>query len=252
MDPIEQLVNIVSQLRGPGGCPWDIEQTLTSLTPCIIEEAYELVDALESGNIDHIIEECGDVLLQVVMISCIANETNLFDLGNVATCVREKMIDRHPHVFGNKSIDTVDDVMVQWESIKDQKDKSVNVMDKIPALPALLKAEKIQKKASKQGFDWPDSEGAIDKVYEEFSELKDALKTLDQLDIEEEIGDLLFAMVNVCRKTNINAEEALRKANNKFISRYNLMADLDPNFLNLTLAEKETLWQQAKKIRKIQ
>ena len=252
MQSIEQLVNIVSQLRAPGGCPWDQKQTLTSLAPCIIEEAYELVDALESGNIKHVIEECGDVLLQVVMISCIANETNLFDLGDVGTCVGKKMIDRHPHVFGNISLDTVDDVMVQWESIKDQQQKSDNIMENIPALPALLKAEKIQKKASKQGFDWPDSQGAIDKVYEEFSELKVALKTLDQSDIEEEIGDLLFAIVNVCRKSNINAEEALRKANNKFVSRYQLMIDLDPNFLNLTLSEKETLWGKAKKLRKIQ
>ena len=211
MPELSRLCDIVTTLRSPEGCPWDRAQTLTSLTPGIIEEAYELVDALESGNMPHIIEECGDVLLQVVMISRIASETKLFDLGTVATAASDKMIRRHPHVFADKTVSNVSEVLVEWESIKDLEKTTQGIMDDLPKLPALLRAQKIQKRASKVGFDWPDTAGAWEKVDEELNEFKNELKGQDKPKIEEEAGDLLFALVNVLRKENINAEEAYEK-----------------------------------------
>ena len=200
MKAVQQLQDIVAKLRAPGGCPWDRAQTLTSLTPCIIEEAYELVSALESDNTQDIVDECGDFLLQVIMIATIAQEEKRFDLASIAKSSCEKMIRRHPHVFSTQKIDTVDEVVSQWESIKQTETVADSVMDTIPNLPALLKAQKIQKKASKVGFDWPDTAGAWNKVDEELNEFKHELNGQNNSKREEEAGDLLFALVNVLRR----------------------------------------------------
>tara|TARA_B100001989_G_C24509165_1_gene449400 strand:- start:257 stop:1015 length:759 start_codon:yes stop_codon:yes gene_type:complete len=248
MQEVAKLSAIVKTLRAPGGCPWDREQTFLSLIPCIIEEAYELVDALESGNINDIIEECGDSLLQVIMLATIAAETDRFNLGSIADAAAEKMIRRHPHVFADKQLNNVNEVLTQWDEIKQTEKTYDSVMDNIPQLPALLKAQKIQKRASKVGFDWPDTAGAIKKITEETAEFEQALQQQDTHDIEAEAGDLLFAIVNVLRKENINAEEALRKANKKFVKRYKKMEQLTPSFNELNLDQKEALWDQAKKL----
>lgn len=248
MHAISKLKDIVATLRSPNGCPWDKEQTFQSLIPCIIEEAYELVDAIESQDTQHIIEELGDVLLHVIMICHIATETSLFNLDIIADQASSKMIRRHPHVFGNKTASTVTDVLSHWEAAKDQETPHASSIKDIPNLPALLKAEKIQKKASKSGFDWPTIDGAIQKIHEELKEFEETLTQNNKTHREEEAGDLLFAVVNVLRKQDINAEEALRKANNKFIKRYTHMESLHDDFQSLSLEEKESLWQQVKSL----
>lgn len=220
---IQKLQDIVVQLRGPNGCPWDKEQTFESLVPHIIEEAYELVDAIRSGNKIDIREELGDVLLHVVMLSAMAEETQEFNLDDVARNVSEKMIRRHPHVFGNTSVQSVDEVWENWEKIK-ATEKEQNPLASIPkSLPALLKATKIQKKASRLGFDWPDSSGPLEKLDEEMAEIKVELaqpSTLNKERLTDEIGDMLFTWVNVCRKFDIDPETALNSANEKFSSRF--------------------------------
>ena len=250
MQAINDLITLVEQLRAPDGCPWDREQTLQSLAPCIIEEAYELVDALDSNITEDIQDELGDALLHVIMLCVIANESQRFDLNDVATHVHEKMIRRHPHVFGDTQADTVDQVWKQWDRIKDSEKKqqrSSSIMAAIPKLPALLRAEKIQKKASRVGFDWPDLAGTLDKLDEELGEFKEELSQPNNATKqEEEAGDLLFAFVNVLRKAGIHPEEALRKANTKFMSRFQVMEAMDPAFETLSLEAKERLWEQAK------
>ena len=249
MNQFDTLLSTVEKLRGPNGCEWDKQQTFESLTPCIIEEAYELVDAIELKNNKKIVEELGDYLLQVILISVIASEKNLFFIQDVLNGVNQKMINRHPHVFGNSKFLESKDVILQWEEIKDKELSEASLMDSIASLPALLKAEKIQKRAAKVNFDWPNISGAIDKLSEELHEFSQALQENCSKDhIEEEAGDILFAIVNVLRKCNINSEEALRKANTKFVERFKEMERLTKNSLkDLTLEEKESVWKQAKK-----
>lgn len=252
MSSIEELIKIVKTLRSPKGCPWDKEQTLKTLTPYILEEAYELVDAIENGLPEDIKEELGDALLHVVMLSEIAEDENLFTLHDVATHVSNKMIHRHPHVFGKTKVANVDDVWKNWESLKQQeKDPNLSAMATIPKhLPALLQAHKIQKRAARLGFDWPDQYGSFEKLKEEIGEFIEAKNTSSE-EKEEEAGDLLFALVNILRKENINPEEVLRKCNQKFISRFNMMEksakESNLNFEKLSLNEKEELWIEAKK-----
>lgn len=247
MSFLKELITTVEKLRGPGGCEWDKEQTFDSLKVCIIEEAYELVDAIESKNNLKLIEELGDYLLQVIMISTIAAETNLFNLDDVLSKVNKKMIDRHPHVFKQAKNLSSKQVTQQWEDIKESETKTDSIMSSIASFPALLKAEKIQKKAAKVDFEWPDISGTLLKLEEEINEFKVALKENSKIKIEEEAGDILFSLVNVLRKCNINSEEALRKANKKFINRFKEMENLtEKNLKALTLDQKENLWQQAK------
>ena len=249
MTSLNKLIKTVETLRSPEGCPWDKEQTFSSLIPCILEECYELVDAIEKKDTENIIEECGDVLLQIIMIATIATETQLFSLDTIADTVNTKMIRRHPHVFGDKKLDTSDEVLNQWEAIKKKEHSSTSIMDPLPQLPALQKAEKIQKRAAKQGFDWNTSQEAFEKVTEELAEFQTELtKSANHQLREEEAGDLLFAIVNVLRKESINPETALRKANEKFIKRYQAMEKLNDEFGTLPLEEKEKLWKQAKQL----
>ena len=244
---LEELISTVQKLRGPGGCEWDKEQTFDSLKVCIIEEAYELVDAIESKHNHKIIEELGDYLLQVIMICTIASETNLFNLDDVFKKVNNKMIKRHPHVFKQSKKLSSQRVTKQWEDIKENESTTDSIMNSIASFPALLKAEKIQKKAAKVNFEWPNVSGAILKLEEEINEFKIALQQHSKSQIEEEAGDILFSLVNVLRKCNINSEEALRKANTKFVNRFKEMENLTEKHLKeLTLEQKEQLWQQAK------
>ncbi len=256
MDAIQKLHEIVLQLRAPNGCPWDREQTFESLTPHIIEEAYELVDAIKSGNKTDIREELGDVLLHVVMLSAMAEETNDFNLDEVADHVGEKMIRRHPHVFGDTQVNSVDEVWENWEKIK-ATEKEQNPLASIPkSLPALLKAAKIQKKAARMGFDWPDSTGPLEKIDEEMAEIKTALADQSlspserQTQLTDELGDMLFTWVNICRKFDIDPETALNSANDKFSGRFLKVLEIAQSekteLKNANLATLNRWWDSAK------
>ncbi len=252
MSPIEKLKGIVKRLRAPDGCPWDIEQTPKTITPHIIEEAYELVEAIESDNNDSIIDELSDQLLHVVMISEMINESGGFSFDDVAKHCSDKMIRRHPHVFGEDSIKTTGEVNKKWEEIKSKEKPNESIVDGIPKhLPALLHAHKIQRKVAQVGFDWPDLNGPIEKLVEECQELVEAISN-DHMD--EEIGDILFTIVNICRKCNKNAEELLQQANQKFKDRFKVCETIAKThktpMKDLNIKELEMLWDQAKKLQK--
>lgn len=223
--PTDKLVWVMKCLRDPvSGCPWDMVQDFKSILPYTLEEAYEVADAIERDNIDDLQEELGDLLLQVVYHAQMAQERNHFDFNQVATDIADKMISRHPHVFGDTTATTTEDVNIIWEQ---QKDKEKNTQDNKSALdgvtlglPALLRAQKLQKKAAKTGFEWPNTSAAFKKLEEEIVEFKEALETDNKAHQEEELGDMLFCMVNFARMKGLNAEEALRKANNKFVRRF--------------------------------
>jgi nucleoside triphosphate diphosphatase len=240
---IAPLVAIMTRLRDPMiGCPWDVEQDFKSIAPYTIEEAYEVADACERDDMAALKDELGDLLLQVVFHSQMAKERGSFDLSDVITSVCDKMVRRHPHVFGPKG--SVPD----WEGIKATErvasdDKSA-VAGVALALPALLRAEKLQKRAARTGFDWPDEQGPLGKIAEEIAEVKAANTPAEQ---SEEIGDLLFAVVNWARHINVDPEDALRTANRKFEKRFRAIEALGgDDFVGLSLAEKEALWVQAK------
>ncbi len=247
MKAIKDLEKTVKILRGPDGCPWDKEQTFQSLTPYILEEAYELVEAMEEENPLKLKEELGDVLLHVLMLSGMAAEKNYFNLHDVADSENKKMIHRHPHVFGDKTANSVEDVWNNWESAKKEEKNDTSIMDSIPKLPALMQAQKIQKKAARVGFDWPDKNGPLEKLKEEVHEFEAAFTSKNTIHLEEEAGDLLFAFINCLRKCNINAEDVLRKANTKFMTRFKHMESHAENFESLSLSEKEIYWEKAKK-----
>jgi tetrapyrrole methylase family protein/MazG family protein len=253
---VNDLIDIVEILRSPGGCPWDIEQDHKSIRRDFLEETYEVIEAINKDDRDGLLEELGDVLLQVVFHAQIEREKNSFDLSDVADGVCKKMIERHPHVFGNGEVkaDTPEQVLVNWEALKkvekDTKTQTV-VMQSVPeALPALVRARKVQKKAADVGFDFPVTEDAFKKVYEELEELEEAAKTAENADIEEEFGDLLFALVNISRFLKINPEFALTKAIKKFINRFEYIEKSalfqGKNLSDMTLEEMDLLWDEAK------
>ena len=253
-DGIDRLKAVVHDLRSPGGCPWDIEQTHESLVTNMIEEAYEAVDAIRSGDKAHMREELGDLLLQVVMHSEIAMETDSFDLDAVAHEVSEKLIRRHPHVYGDSDAASTERVLAQWDEIKLGEKGGVrqSILHGVgKGLPALSRAAKLQKKVGKVGFDWPDVDGVVSKIREEFDEVVDALEVPeDRLHIEEEIGDLLFAVVNLSRKLGCDPEALLAGTNEKFIGRFSRVEqDIEASGKRLddaSLDEMEAAWQAAK------
>ena len=256
MNPaVQELLDIIKALRGPNGCPWDKEQTFQSLTPYIIEEAYELIDAIEaaqSGHFHNLKEELGDVLLHVVMLSAMAQEQSAFDFNEVAKAISEKMIRRHPHVFSDTKINSVDEVWKNWDAIK-KTEHNQPLLASIPKhLPALMRAYKMQKKASKQGFDWPTIDGPFDKLQEEIQEIKDVLAepTPNPDHLTEEMGDLLFSVVNVARKLGVDPEKALTLSNEKFIKRFNhiekKITDEHGNWAHKTPEELNALWEKVK------
>ena len=223
MKEIANLNDVVKILRGPDGCPWDKEQTFESLTPHIIEEAYELVDAIEKKDYSELKEELGDVLLHIVMIASMAEEKAIFDLNDVAKDVSDKMIRRHPHVFSDKKVNTVEEVWKNWDAIKQNEKKDTSLLDSIPKkLPSLLRASKIQKRVSKTGFKWAPPTGAVATLNTELEKLKKKTGAKDKL--LEEAGHMLFSVVSVLRQHNINPEEALQKANQTVISEFNKAA----------------------------
>jgi MazG family protein len=248
-----KLVEIVAKLRAPGGCPWDREQTNESLLPATIEEAYEVAEAARSQNDAHFREEVGDLLLLVVMHAEIARETGRFNIENVITEVTEKLTRRHPHVFGESDAKDSGAVLKQWEAIKREEKKSdQHYLASLPAaLPALMRAQKAQSKVARVNFDWTKLGDVLAKVDEELGELKRALKDENQHSTEDEIGDLLFAVVNLARKCKLDAETALQSATDKFVRRFNLVEDelkaRGKKLGDVDLAEMDAIWNEIKK-----
>jgi len=261
-DPNEQLSRlraIMHRLRAPGGCPWDAEQTHKSLIPNLIEEAYETVDTIQREDYSHLREELGDLLLQVVFHSELAEESNRFDFDDVAKEVSEKLVRRHPHVFANANgIKDTTAVLTQWEDIKRQEKGTTDrpyLYDVGKGLPGLLRAAKLQKKAAKVGFDWADAKGVIEKIYEELKEAEEEIDALHDInapsnELEAEIGDVLFIVTNLARKLNIDPEAALERTNNKFEHRFTYVEkQLKKEGLTLTEATTEQMenhWTIAK------
>ena len=249
-DVFRQFVDTVAHLRSEEGCPWDREQTHESLKRYLLEESYEVLDALESGSDEKICDELGDVLLQVVLHAQIAKEQGRFDIDDVLCNVNDKMIRRHPHVFGDNNVNSSQEVLNLWENIKAAEKKEgekKRIMKVNTNLPALMLAQKVQEKAGRVGFDWPDIEGPLDKLDEEIGELK-AAKTREEK--EEELGDCLFALVNVARFLDLDAEDSLRGSVKKVIRRFNYMEDviesLGKKFEEFSLKDLDELWDEAK------
>ena len=249
---LNDLKKIVSILRAPGGCPWDAEQTHESLCRGTLEECYEVIEAIHEENPDHLKEELGDLLLQVVFHADIEQEAGRFDLDDVADGISKKLIFRHPHVFGDVSVADSAEVLVNWDALKRQEKAQETYTDTLTSvarsLPALWRAEKVQKKANKAGFDWPDASGAVDKLSEELGELKEAMAQGSNM--EEELGDLLFSVVNVSRFLNTDPEEALSAATDKFISRFAKVEQMalsqGKDMAQMSLQELDKLWESAK------
>jgi MazG family protein len=251
----ERLLDIMHRLRGPAGCPWDREQTPTSLKPYLIEEAYEVLEAIESGHVDGLREELGDVLLQVVFHAQIGAERGEFTMADVLGRLNDKMIARHPHVFGDARVQTPDQALTQWEAIKQREAEAQgrrrSVIDGVPrALPGLVRAQRIQSKAARVKFDWPDARAAWAKVAEEAAETSAALADGNPSRIEEELGDMLFSLVNVARLASLDAEEALQRAIEKFRRRFVTMEDdlnaRGTSIASVTPEELERSWQAVK------
>ncbi len=248
MNNLEQLIKTIKILRSPEGCEWDRKQTHKSIRQNMLEEAYEAVEAIDEGNDEHLKEELGDVLLQVLLHSQIAQDENKFDIQDVSKMLNDKLIHRHPHVFGEKkNIKDTNEILSTWEKLKAQEKKErKKTLDGIAStLPALLKAMKISKKAVREGFEWKNKQQVLDCFLSEIKEFQNA-KTQEEK--EEEMGDILFSLVNVARWENIDPETALEKANKKFIKRFNILEESSKKPLSeLTFEEYNDLWNKAKK-----
>ncbi len=257
LEPIDRLRAIVRILRGPGGCPCDIEQTQKSLIPNILEEAYEAADAIRSGNKNNVIEELGDLLLQVVMQSEIASESDDFFLEDVANAISDKLIRRHPHVFGDDQLNDTESVLNKWEEIKrsEKGNQKKYILDGVTnGLPSLIKAHEIQKKVEKVGFDWPEARSVIPKIREELDEVEEAINeggaNQQNENLAEEIGDLLFAVTNLTRKIGMDSESLLAAANQKFINRFNevekILEKHGTNVVEADIQCMEKAWDKVK------
>jgi MazG family protein len=251
----ERLLEVMARLRGPGGCPWDREQTRTSLKPYLIEEAYEVLEAIESGALPALEEELGDLLFQVVFHAQIAAERGEFGMARLLERLITKMVTRHPHVFGGASVATPGEALSQWEAIKQQEatdaGRERSVLDGVPrALPALLRAQRMQSKAARVQFDWPDAAAAWEKVREEVGEADRALAAGNREALGEELGDLLFSVVNAARLAGFDAEDVLQSANEKFRRRFAAMeSELGARGMSVAQAgqqELERSWEAAK------
>lgn len=250
MEEFKELVEVIARLRAKDGCQWDREQTHSTLRPNMIEEAYEAVDAIDDNDLKHLQEELGDVLLQVLLHSQIASEEGAFSIEDVSLELKEKLIHRHPHVFGNVKVNSTDDILNNWDKLKaEEKTHRKSAMDGISkAQSALMSAQKISKRAVKTGFEWPNEKSLYDCIYSEFEEFKEAEAEGDREHMEEEYGDILFATVNLARWNKIDAEQALLKANKKFMKRFRKMEELATKPLNdYSFEEYDALWKQSKK-----
>ena len=251
---IDDLLEIMKILRSPEGCPWDREQDHKSIKKSLIEETYEVIEAINKEDNTLLCEELGDVLLQVVFHAQMADEKGNFNFADVTDGICKKLIERHPHVFGDVKADTSDQVLVNWEQIKSKSKSRKTQTDKMLSvpreLPALMRSTKLQEKAAKVGFDWQSVDGALDKIDEEKKELEQAIKADDKKNIEEELGDLLFSVVNVSRFVGVDAEEALTASADKFLNRFSVVEKLaDERGLNMSetsLEELDKLWEEAK------
>jgi XTP/dITP diphosphohydrolase len=253
---LQRLIAVVAQLRSPeGGCPWDLAQTPQTLIPYVIEEAYEVVDAIRQENPEAIADELGDLLLQVVLQAQIASESEHFDLTTVANTITEKLIRRHPHVFGDVTVAHVDEVHQNWEQIKAQEDQENHGTDKLAprlgryarSLPPLTASMKISKKAAANGFEWETVEGVWDKFQEELGEFKEAIAHESPARQQEELGDLLFTIVNLARWHGLDPDAALQSTNQRFVQRLTLMESVaDRPLSDYNLEQLEALWQKAK------
>ena len=251
---LADFIRIIDVLRSPGGCPWDIKQTHESLKRNAVEEAWEVCDAIDEGSTEHLREELGDLLMQVIFHASIEKEKGGFDLDDVSDEAVKKLIHRHPHVFADTKADTPEEVLANWDAIKraDRGQKSVaSAMDGIPkGLPGLMCSEKIQNKAAKLGFDWPNVTGALDKLREEVGELQEGIDANDLENIKEELGDVLFSAVNVARFYKLDSEEIMRAACEKFIRRFRFMeekaAERGLELTELSLGQQEEIYQQAR------
>jgi nucleoside triphosphate diphosphatase len=258
--PIDRLLAIMARLRDPRrGCAWDLEQTFATIAPYTVEEAYEVADAIERGDLSDLKDELGDLLLQVVFHARMAEEDGVFAFDDVANAICDKMIRRHPHVFGEAGQRDAREQTIAWEAIKagerEAKGRAPGVLDDVPAgLPALTRAVKLTKRAGRVGFDWPDPSAVFEKLHEEVDELKVEIASGDRTKMREELGDLLFVCANLARKLDLDPEDALRAANAKFTRRFGFIEDAlaedgrKPE--QSTLEEMEALWVQAKRTEK--
>lgn len=263
MPPIKKLIEIMRALRDPkSGCPWDLEQDFQSLIPYTLEEAYEVADAIERSNLDDIKSELGDLLFQIIFYSQLAKEQDAFDFNDVAQAISDKLIRRHPHVFADAKVKNAVEQTQEWEKIKQQEREAkakkntsyLSVLDDVSrTLPSLMRSEKLQKRAAKEGFDWPDIKGVLKKVHEELDEVQHELdaKVQDREKIEDEIGDLFFSCINLSRHAGLDAEQCVRKANLKFERRFRALEDIVRNskkqINDMTVGELEDLWKEVKK-----
>jgi tetrapyrrole methylase family protein/MazG family protein len=249
----EDLVGLMTTLRGPNGCPWDRKQTLPDLKPYVIEEAYEVVDAIDRDDRTSLAEEVGDMLLEAIFIAEVTREEGTFDIYDSITAVHDKLVRRHPHVFADAQANDADEVLVNWEKLKNEERKSENksLMAGVPqSMPALLKASRLTEKASRVGFDWRRTEDVFAKLDEELAEVHEAIASGDAAKVHDELGDLLFTIANIARKLNVNPEEALQSTNRKFTRRFESMEravrEQERNLDQLSLEEMDALWNDAK------
>ena len=256
MESFNKLIEIIKILRSPNGCPWDREQNLYSLKNSMIEEASELLDALDNKDINNIREELGDLLLHIVFHSQIASEEGYFSIDDVVFGINNKLIRRHPHVFDKESIKTAEEVMVRWHQIKEEenkgKEKPKSILDKVPKnLPSVMQAEKLQKKAAKAGFDWDNVNCIFEKIEEELRELKEACNNENKENIQEEIGDFFFSVINLARHLKVDSDEAVRMCNKKFRNRFAFieenLAKENKSINDTSIEEMDLLWNKAKK-----
>lgn len=251
---VDDLCEIMQILRAPGGCPWDAEQDHKSIRKNFIEETYEVLEAIDNDDAVLLQEELGDVLLQVVFHAQMENEKGVFDLNDVADGICKKLIIRHPHVFGDVEVSGTNDVLSNWDEIKKktkgQKSQTETMMSIPKCFPALMRAQKIQQKASKVGFDWKEIDGALEKLESEIVELRTAIANKDEQNSKEELGDVLFSAVNVARFIDTDAEEALTEASDKFVSRFELVEQMakqnNQDMKEMTLEQLNQLWDEAK------
>jgi len=252
---LKRLLKIIQTLRSPDGCLWDKKQTKEDIAKYLLEETYELIDAINSGSPKALKEEMGDLLFQVLFLARIEEEAGEFNISNVMEYVAEKMIRRHPHVFGNTKVKNIEEIKANWEDIKkyaeNRKEKPGGIFDRIPqSMPSLLRAQKVTENASKVGFDWEKTEEVLAKIEEELSEFKAALKTNNAKYIREEIGDLLFSMVNLCRFVDVNAEDALKASLEKFTERFSYiqekLMEQGKDLTDASLKEMDDLWNESK------
>ncbi len=251
LNRFKTLVEIIARLRAPDGCPWDRKQTHSSLRENLLEECYELLEALDEGDSGKICEELGDLMMQVVLHTQIATEAEEFELGDVMNSINAKLIHRHPHIFGSQKVKDAEEVAHNWEILKqEERGTDTSILSSVPKqMPALGYSQEIQRRVAQLGFDWEDIEGVIEKLAEEVGEFKES----NEAERAWEFGDLLFTLVNIARRLGIDSEAALREANTRFYRRFSCMEELcrqrGINFADLSFDEQNALWEEAKRVK---